>query len=101
MMKLFVWKNTNCNKLYSRGDIVAMSPDLEAAKATVLEAAKTAEIGYNNMAEIIEAGKGEGFWAENCREDVEATMQLLRHDLATIEPEVHEIAVAVFFNGGY
>ncbi len=99
-MKLFVWKNTSCNKLYSHGDVVAMAPDLEAAKAAVLAAAATAEIGYEDMAAKVKAGEGQCDWAEMCREDVEKVMVKLRHDLATIEPEIHETATAVFFNGG-
>lgn len=98
-MKLFVWLNTSCNRLYSSGDIVAMAPDLEAARAAVLAAAKTATIGYSDMAEKIEASAGSTYWAETCREDVEEVMTKLRADIAA-EPAVFDAPHAVFFNGG-
>lgn len=98
-MKLFIWRNTECNRLYSAGDIVAMAPDLDAAKAAVLEAAKTAMVGYCDMASLASSAEGTTDYSADCRDEFAFTLGKVRTDLER-EPEVFEAAAAAFFNGG-
>lgn len=97
-MKLFVWRNTECNKLYSHGDIVAFAPDLEQAKAVVLEAAKSATIGYANMKDLAEQTTWGDDMADDAEEEIAIVLNKVRADLEE-PPEIHETATAIFFNG--
>ena len=98
-MKLFVWRNTDCNQLYSRGDIVAMAPDLEAAKRAVLAEALTAMIGYDDMRSKADGAQGTGEYADDCRAEIAAVLDRVRADLEK-PPAVYDTDAAAFFNGG-
>lgn len=98
-MRLFVWRDTECNRLYSGGDIVAMAPDLDAAKAAVMETAKGAMIGYDDMPSKAEGMAGSGEYADDCRAEFDATLDRVRADLEKA-PAVYDGPAAAFFNGG-
>lgn len=94
-MKLFIWRNTECNRLYSSGDIVAMAPDLDAAKAAVLDAARTATVGYTDMADLAR----QDWDTEERDSEIAAVLAKVRADLEK-PPAVYDTDAAAFFDGG-
>lgn len=98
-MKLFIWRDTSCNRLYSRGDIVAMAPDLDAAKAAVMAAAETASIGYSEMSELADSAQGDTDYSADCRQEHADMLAKVRADLDA-EPAIYDSPAAAFFNGG-
>ncbi len=98
-MKLFIWRGTRCNQLYSHGNIVAMAPDLDAAKAAVLEAAKAATIGYCDMKGLADQLTWSKEFRADAQAEIDGVLAKVRADLEAA-PTVYETDAAAFFNGG-
>ena len=93
-MKLFHWKNTKVNKLYSNGDIIVMAKTLsDAIDIVKLQILKETSVGYTNVSWLMDS-----FDIDDI-EELETIKKILEEDLKN-PPFIYESATAIFINGG-
>lgn len=99
-MKLYHWRDTTCNQLYSCGDIIVMASSLEEAREVALRDARIATLATHNMSEIYDdlESLDPEIVHEACAM-IDAVTTLLRADLEK-PPFIYETAKAIFIDGG-
>lgn len=93
-MKLFHWGSSEVCRLYGSGDIIVMAESLEQARETALTQARTASLGYIDMADL----QSRIHRDEDDRIEFEERLEVLRKDLKA-QPRVYDAATAIFISG--
>jgi hypothetical protein len=93
-MKLFHWKNTKVNQLYSHGDIIVMANSLEEAITIAKTQVLLQEyVGYKNINYLMNPID------EDDKQDLNELMKTIDEDLSN-SPIVYDDQTAIFINGG-